>query len=232
MLKKGDTGKLIVPLQKQLNYWGIRCDEEGFGEVTEIAVKYFQEKRQRHVVYASGPLTIDGVVGVETWAELFKVTIEDSRKQFAKQPNKIDPNITAFLKMIRVHEGTKDDDGYRRMFGGNLFSDYSDHPRKLQTGSGITSDAAGAYQFLSTTWDSVAEALGLTDFSPANQDRGAIELIRRRGAYEDVIEGRINEALEKCSWEWASMPPGRYGQPSCSYEEAIDLYLSYGGICV
>ncbi len=39
------------------------------------------------------------------------------------------------------------------MFTGTKFTGFEDHPRKLNTSGALTSDAAGAYQFLSTTWD-------------------------------------------------------------------------------
>jgi muramidase (phage lysozyme) len=133
--------------------------------------------------------------------------------------------IQAFLNLIRVPEGTSGEDGYRIMFTGKRFTSFADHPRQLQTANGIASDAAGAYQFLSTTWDS----LNLPDFSPENQDKGAIELIKRRGAYQNILDGNIRTALDKCSYEWASLPPGRYGQPSISYAECEDLFTEFGG---
>jgi muramidase (phage lysozyme) len=137
----------------------------------------------------------------------------------------IDTQIQAFLNLIRVPEGTSGEDGYRIMFTGVRFAFFDDHPRQLQCAGDLCSDAAGAYQFLSTTWDS----LNLPDFTPKSQDQGAIELIKRRGAYEDVIDGNIRTALDKCSWEWASLPPGRYGQPSISYAECDLLFVKFGG---
>ena len=58
------------------------------------------------------------------------------------------------------------------MFTHKRFDGFGDHPRQLQSGGGYTSDAAGAYQFLSTTWDGARNALGLQDFSPASQEVG------------------------------------------------------------
>ena len=136
-----------------------------------------------------------------------------------------DTQIQAFLKLIRVPEGTSSADGYRIMFTGKRFSSFADHPRIIHCAGELCSDAAGAYQFLSTTWDS----LNLPDFSPENQDKGAIELIKRRGAYQNILDGDLRPALDKCSWEWASLPPGRYGQPSISYAECEGLFLKFGG---
>ena len=63
----------------------------------------------------------------------------------------LNPNVRAFLAVIRAGEGTSDPDGYRRHFGGELFTDYSQHPKraitKLLGGQPLTSTAAGAYQF-------------------------------------------------------------------------------------
>lgn len=145
----------------------------------------------------------------------------------------IHPNLKAFLLAIRVHEGTSKENGYNIMFTGKLFGSFQDHPRQLQCSGELCSDAAGAYQFLSTTWDMVAKQLNLKDFSPANQDLAAIQLIKNRGAYQFVIDGDLANACDRCSWEWASMPDrfgnGRYGQPNCSFEEFRELFIKYGG---
>lgn len=144
-----------------------------------------------------------------------------------------DPNVQAFLKMIRVGEGTTDEDGYRRHFGGELFESFADHPRRVVTkrlGTRmLSSTAAGAYQFLRDTWDGVAAALKLRDFSPRNQDIAAVYLVARRGALEDVIAGRVRIAIEKCAKEWASLPGSPYGQPTKTLTQALDLYAGYGG---
>ena len=51
--------------------------------------------------------------------------------------------------------------------------------------------------------------LALPDFSPASQDRLAIQLIRERGALEDLQQGRIERAISRCRNIWASLPgPG------------------------
>lgn len=142
-------------------------------------------------------------------------------------------NIKAFLHTIRVGEGTADPDGYRRHFGGELFDSFADHPHKPITknlgGKPITSTAAGAYQFLARTWDECEKALGLGDFSPANQDIAALYLIDRRKALDDVIAGRFNDAVAKCNREWASLPGSPYGQPVRTWEQARATYAAAGG---
>jgi len=145
-----------------------------------------------------------------------------------------EPNVQAFLAMIRAGEGTADPDGYRRLFGGELISTYADHPRKPVTrisgDSLISSSAAGAYQILERTWDDVAPGLALPDFSPQSQDIAAVALIRRRGALADVRAGRFEDAVAKCAKEWASLPGSPYGQPTLTLARARDVYSGAGGV--
>ena len=67
--------------------------------------------------------------------------------------------------------------------GGGKFDGYNDHPRKRV--QKVNSDAAGRYQFLSSTWDSTVKKFNaenpndpITDFSPRNQDRAALHLAK------------------------------------------------------
>lgn len=141
------------------------------------------------------------------------------------------PNVRAFLRAIRLGEGTADADGYRRIVGGELFDDFSDHPRKRVwiERYGVWSTAAGAYQFIASTWDEMRAKYGLPDFSPASQDRAAVGLLIRRKALDDVIAGRIEQAIEKCRLEWASLPGSPYGQRTESMQRVLDTYVAAGG---
>jgi muramidase (phage lysozyme) len=138
------------------------------------------------------------------------------------------PHLQAFFVVIRVGEGTADGDGYRRLFGGDLVDSLKDHPRipvsRMLGSRRLTSTAAGAYQFLSRTWDECAKALGLTDFSPLSQDLAAAFLIRRRGALQAALTGQIGEAIRLCAREWASLPGSPYGQPTKTMAQALATY--------
>jgi lysozyme len=140
-----------------------------------------------------------------------------------------DPNVRAFLAMIRRGEGTSGANGYRTLYGGSLFSDYSRHPNTAITAGGITSTAAGAYQILYRTWIEIAAAYGLTDFTPDSQDVAAVALIKRRGALADVLAGRWQTAIAKCAKEWASLPGSPYGQPTISMDTALAVIAANGG---
>jgi muramidase (phage lysozyme) len=218
-------------LQKTLKDWGVLAANETvdgkFGFKTEAAVKLFQSK---------WGLEVDGIVGPKTWAELlnvelFEVTIMPRPEPAPGGMGAITKQQKAFLDMIAVPEGTSATNGYRVMFTGKLFDNgYVDHPRKRHSANGLTSDAAGRYQFLSTTWDECKRALNLPDFSPASQDQAAIYLIQRRGALTHVETGDIVAACNLLSYEWASLPPGRYGQPSISFDQASKTFQEKGGI--
>lgn len=142
-------------------------------------------------------------------------------------------NLNAFLTLIRTGEGTLGPDGYRTLYGGDLFESFADHPRVKVKAGKWTSSAAGAYQFLAKTWDAlVAQHPELNDFSPASQDAGAVYLIKGRSAYDDVIAGRFRSAILKCNKEWASLPLSPYGQPTLTMQTALLILANAGGVPV
>ncbi len=161
----------------------------------------------------------------------------------------LDANEIAFLRCIRVAEGTAGPAGYRTLFGGGLFSnDYVDHPRIARQftdkkGRRLWTSAAGAYQFMAVsqiptnrtsatkvnTWDRIQKKLSLPDFTPESQDRAAIELIDECGALEDVRAGRFAVAIDKCRGVWASLPGAGYDQPERSIALLEAAYRDAGG---
>ena len=123
----------------------------------------------------------------------------------------------AFLDTLALAEGTFTDGkvGYDYMFGHKKFSDFSKHPGIVQgftqtNGIQNTTDAAGAYQFLSTTFNGLQTSYPdkVPDFSPQSQDNAAILLIQKRGALDSVDSGQVEQALFKVCKEWASIPCG------------------------
>ncbi|WP_374729583.1 glycoside hydrolase family 24 protein [Caballeronia choica] len=114
-------------------------------------------------------------------------------------------NVCAFFDMLAISKGTSidpdSDDGYNVIVGGALFIGYADHPRRLVQlpRLGIASTAAGRYQLLARYFDAYKKQLGLHDFSPMSQDRIAIQQIRERRALDDIVSGRLESAVTKCS---------------------------------
>jgi len=141
-------------------------------------------------------------------------------------------NVKAFSVVVRVGEGTADEEGYRRMFTGKLFTSFADHPRQIQSdkGSALRSDAAGAYQIMSYTWRDIQAALRLPDFSPRSQDIAFVWLVKeRRKALEEIKAGKFQAAVKKCANEWASLPGSPYGQPVKTMAQAMKTYEQNGG---
>ncbi|WP_297076350.1 peptidoglycan DD-metalloendopeptidase family protein [Thermoleptolyngbya sp. M55_K2018_002] len=131
-----------------------------------------------------------------------------------------DAKVMAFLDLIAWAEGTGD--RYDIQFTGTSFTGDT-HPRQIRCSEGLCSDAAGRYQFLSTTWD----GLGLPDFSPANQDKGAIALLKSSGAYDLILSGDIDGAVCKAGPVWASLPCNDYNQPQKSTADLKAKYAEF-----
>lgn len=145
----------------------------------------------------------------------------------------ITPERRALLNTIRYAEGTwtnGEDKGYRTLYGGGRFQDLSRHPEKVVV-KRYSSAAAGAYQFLPTTWKGLAKELRLNSFEPKHQDQAALHLVKRRGALKEIdSRGLTTRAMAQLAPEWASFPmhSGRsaYGQPVKSHQELSRFYAN------
>lgn len=146
-------------------------------------------------------------------------------------------NLQAFLDTLAYSEGTDNgkqptkDRGYDVLVGGGLFTGYKDHPRKLidLPRLGIKSTAAGRYQILARFYDAYKTQLKLPDFSPASQDKIAIQLIKECKAIGDIEAGRIADALTKCRSRWASLPGAGYGQNEHKMELLVSVFKEFSG---
>lgn len=147
-----------------------------------------------------------------------------TRQNFEKLLNA--PNVQKMLNLIADAEGVKH--GYNTAFGNERFGDLSQHPNIskefTQTdGKRNNTTAAGRYQFLKGTWDGVAKKLGLSDFSPKNQDIAAVALLAQNGALPHVLKGDFETAVKKSGSTWASLPSSPYAQPKKSWEDITAL---------
>ncbi|MGL5082039.1 MAG: DUF2272 domain-containing protein [Microcoleaceae cyanobacterium] len=223
--------------QQQMKDLGFEIDVDGlYGPQSEAIARQFQESKG---------LDVDGVVGPDTWDASFgtdsvdippdenpgtlpgEVTPDPLYPNYSGEitvNDDLSPNIRAFLDTIAHAEGTYDPEGYRIMFGGNRFDSFGAHPNVRVPFGDTYSTAAGRYQFLNSTWDDLVSALGLSDFSPENQDLAAVQLIKGEGAFEDVEAGKFEEAAGKVANIWASFPGAGYGQPEKNLQELKQFY--------
>lgn len=157
-------------------------------------------------------------------------------------------NQEAFLALIRYAEGTdKVADPYRVCYGyKHTIVSLDEHPaisgewmgeklsdamcRNAGQKPGCVSTAAGAYQLIRPTWRGIRDRLRLTDFSPASQDRAALYLITNCGALDDVLRGRVQTAVAKCSREWASLPGNLAKQPQRRKDDLLAAFEGAGGV--
>lgn len=140
-------------------------------------------------------------------------------------------NVQAFSRVVREKESSNDDEkAFHLLFGGTRFESFTDHPRiYFPLEGGRRTSAAGAFQILASTWDSLQKVYHFADFSPPNQCLAFVALVEGRGALGDVLGGDIASALIKCQKEWTSLPGAAESSSSWTVEKAIALFKSYGG---
>ena len=137
----------------------------------------------------------------------------------------------AFLDMLAWSEGTDNGRQKTRNHGsdvivGELFTDYSDHPRKLVTLNPKLKSTGAGLQLLSRWWDAYRRTLGLKDFSQKNQDAVALQ---QSGTWRFMIDRDIRQAIDRCSNIWASLPGAGYGQFEHKADSLIAKFKEAGG---
>jgi len=155
-------------------------------------------------------------------------------------PDRADGAVGGYQKAlhdaIAWAEGTRNhsEDGYDVMFSFEIMDSCNRHPNRCIAYGNTCSTAAGRYQFLKGTWDSVKSANGLSNFEPENQEIGA-KYLMNSVRHVTVPQNRpmtaseFSNAMSKLSYEWASLPPGRYGQPVKSASQMRSMYCSLAG---
>lgn len=149
----------------------------------------------------------------------------------------IPPAARSFLEALA---GPESAGAYDVIYGGGKFSDFTDHPRQAVTitsgpNKGRKSTAAGKYQFLGSTWDDQAGRLGLTDFSPANQDAAAWNLASEtykaktgRELLADLEAGDTSRVASALKDQWTSLPGGIEQSASSKFGKGKALPASTG----
>ena len=123
----------------------------------------------------------------------------------------------------------KPNHGYDVIVGGELFTDYSDHPRKLVTlNPKLKSTGAGRYQLLSRWWDAYRKQRPERLLSEKS-GRCGMQQIKERGALPMIDRGDIRQAIDRCSNIWASLPGAGYGQFEHKADSLIAKFKEAGG---
>lgn len=152
----------------------------------------------------------------------------------------LDPRVAAFLDAISASDVgpeilRESDDGYNVIVGslpGKLitFSSYADHPRHLiVVRPGLKSTAAGRYQIIAPTFDSVKHRAGVRDFTPESQDLCAAQLLRDCGAYDLVMHDDVPGAFAAAAPVWASLPGAGYNQHENKLTQCLAWYADARG---
>lgn len=189
------AGTDAVRVNDGINDHGVQVSREAetvaFDNALETNRRIYVDPATPDAVRAKAKADIEGAIQAGKASGLLdpnaaearrKTFIEDADFSRGKLAVNADPTIVSShvvsadipkegAALLDTIAGTESGGKYNVINGGATFSSYADHPRV--TGAGGTSTAAGKYQFVKGTWDRAAKALGLSDFSPANQDKAA-----------------------------------------------------------
>jgi muramidase (phage lysozyme) len=162
-------------------------------------------------------------------SQTFGLIRTNTNQIYTRESSNYSPRMQAFLATIRWAEtGTSGIESYRQLVFSGTFNGFSTHPLKKQcasiNGKQVCSTAAGAYQMLDKSWYDLAPKLNLKDFSPASQDKMAVEYIRRNNAIADIEAGNFEAAASKVGKIWASFPNNGYGQNPKTINQLKNYY--------
>jgi muramidase (phage lysozyme) len=178
-----------------------------------------------------------------TNSELARMPRASEQKPIEQTPTALTPDGSgwgALSSTIRSVESSLDDTAYTTRFGGAQFTIGKDHPRiSARTGWGTYSAAAGAYQIMPKTWDTVIQPnLNLPDFSKESQEKAGRYLVQNRGVNPDTRFNTFEEfsaGISKLSPEWAGLPNsaqgtgGYWGQAKTDMQTLYNQYQQYLG---
>lgn len=137
------------------------------------------------------------------------------------QPYANNANVNAYLNMLMDVEGTSRHANPYAVAGGGkvIIQDLSragNFPSWWFTqtdGKKNTSSAAGAFQFLNSTYDDLRrQGYEVNDFQPQTQRMAAIALLKQNGALPYIVNGDFDTAIKKSAGTWASLPGSPYAQ--------------------
>lgn len=210
-----------------MHSFGKTIDSWKFGFIVDSLVELMQNTRRQFILRfqpihlsTASLITLGIYFSISQSTGVSSVSLNSLRGRVSTSsysPRPYSPRLSAFLATIRWAEtGTSEPESYHKLVFNGTFNNFSTHPLKKQcapiNGKNVCSTAAGAYQMLDKSWYDLQPKLNLKDFSPASQDKMAIEYIRRNNALSDVEAGRFDTAICKVGRVWASLICNSYNQ--------------------
>ena len=140
----------------------------------------------------------------------------------------------AFLDMLAWSEGTDNGRQKTRNHGydvivGELFTDYSDHPRKLHRKPKTQINRRRTLPASFPLVGCLPQAAWPERLLSESQDAVALQQIKERGALPMIDRGDIRQAIDRCSNIWASLPGAGYGQFEHKADSLIAKFKEAGG---
>lgn len=217
-----------------MHSFGKAIDSWQFGFIVDSLVELMQNTRRQFILrfqpihLSTASLITLGIYFSISQSTSVAPTSSSSLKGRVRTSD-YSPRLSAFLATIRWAEtGTSEPESYKKLVFNGTFNNFSTHPLKKQcapiNGKNICSTAAGAYQMLDKSWYDLQPKLNLKDFSPASQDKMAIEYIRRNNALSDIEAGKFDTAICKVGRVWASFPCNNYNQNAKSIDKLRIYY--------
>ncbi|MBB6329279.1 muramidase (phage lysozyme)/biotin carboxyl carrier protein [Chryseobacterium sediminis] len=122
-------------------------DSDAQNYFIEIISKDLSAESQKFGVNSEGLMQVEKVksaAGVQKQPKPEKPT--------GKKVCECEARVRAFIRMLRVKEGTDTERGYTTQYSGKQFSNLSKHPEEVIKAGKYSSSAAGAYQIMTDTW--------------------------------------------------------------------------------
>jgi muramidase (phage lysozyme) len=129
------------------------------------------------------------------------------------------PQYKIMLNTISKAEGTWGKDAYSTTYGGGK-SDWKKGKDKTVRNN---SSAHGKYQFMNDTWKRLTDSLGLSGFSPEEQDVAAMKLLEEKNALKHIDNGEMDKAIFAAAPVWAALPKDASGKSAMSGQKAKPL---------
>lgn len=117
----------------------------------------------------------------------------------------VQPNVKAFLGVVRAALRTSSTNGYSLLPDGSHFSGWIHPKTAVSTPDGRNSTRAGAYQIMARTWETLQDRYGFMEFDQDCQDQAAVAMLDICGALHPVMAGEFEQALEQASHEWPEL---------------------------